>query len=103
MTVSRCTQGRSLKTEVVWKFESGISAAQVVQMHHFNAHLFTSVFVYKGRSRKKLLTKVQTLCEIIGASQSGFYRFLSSVKERADSIEANHLEDIQSICVDIPE
>ena len=59
MTTTLCTNRRSLKIEMVQKFERGKFAAQFVQMHHLNVHLFTRGFVYKGRSSKKLLTEVQ--------------------------------------------
>ena len=42
------------------------------------------------------------LCEITEVSRSGLYRFLSSVKEKVDSIEANLIEHIEHICVDMP-
>ena len=42
------------------------------------------------------------LCEITDVSRSGFYRFLSSVKEKVDSIEANLIVHIEHICVDMP-
>jgi len=44
----------------------------------------------------------RALCEITEVSRSGFYRFLSSVKEKAASIEANLIEHIEHICVDMP-
>ena len=42
------------------------------------------------------------LCEITEVSRSGLYRFLSSVKEKVDSIEAKLIEHIEHICVDMP-
>ena len=44
----------------------------------------------------------RTLCEITEVSRSGFYLFLSSVKEKAVLIEANLIEHIEHICVDMP-
>jgi len=44
----------------------------------------------------------RVLCEITEVSRSGFYRFLSSVKEKAASIEVNLIEHIEHICVDMP-
>ncbi|MCH7819340.1 MAG: hypothetical protein IIB40_07245 [Candidatus Marinimicrobia bacterium] len=41
------------------------------------------------------------LCEITGVSRSGFYRFLSSVKEKTNSIEANIIKHIEHICVEM--
>ena len=45
---------------------------------------------------------VRTLCEITEVSRGGFYRFLSSVKGKAESIEINLTERSEHICIDMP-
>ena len=58
--------------------------------------------IYTLIAQNSVALPVRALCEITEVSRSGFYRFLSSVKEKADSIEANLIEHIEHICVDMP-